>query len=158
MTPGNSGSYAQALVGWEETRCHRTQWSARTACSRKIGTGGMGEVFLAEDPRLGQSVALKRLTGEGVGTDEQLRRLMQEGAAAAALNHPNIAGIYDVLEADGVAHIVMEYVPGETLASRLLRRTPAARPHPPPSPSSCAMAWPPRTPGASCTATSSRRT
>jgi serine/threonine-protein kinase len=87
----------------------------------KIGAGGMGEVFLAEDPRLGRSVALKRLTGEGVGTDEQLRRLMQEGAAAAALNHPNIAGIYDVLEADGVAHIVMEYVPGETLASRLLR-------------------------------------
>jgi serine/threonine-protein kinase len=87
----------------------------------KIGTGGMGEVFLAEDPRLGRSVALKLLTGEGVGTDEQLRRLMQEAAAAAALNHPNIAGIYDVLEANGVAHIVMEYVPGETLASRLLR-------------------------------------
>ena len=53
--------------------------------------------------------------------EEQLRRLMQEGTAAAALNHPNIAGIYDVLEADGVAHIVMEYVPGETLASRLIR-------------------------------------
>jgi eukaryotic-like serine/threonine-protein kinase len=87
----------------------------------KIGAGGMGEVFLAEDPRLGRSVALKRLTGDGVDTDEKLRRLMQEGAAAAALNHPNIAGIYDVLEADGVAHIVMEYVPGETLASRLLR-------------------------------------
>ena len=81
----------------------------------------MGEVFLAEDPRLGRSVALKRLTLKGVGREEQLRRLMQEGAAAAALNHPNIAGIYDVLEADGVAHIVMEYVPGETLASRLIR-------------------------------------
>ena len=87
----------------------------------KLGAGGMGEVFLADDPRLGRPVALKRLTLKGVGTDEQLRRLMQEGTAAAALNHPNIAGIYDVLEADGVAHIVMEYVPGETLAARLIR-------------------------------------
>ena len=87
----------------------------------RIGAGGMGEVFLAEDPRLGRQVALKRLTLEGVGADEQLRRLLNEGTAAAALNHPNIAGIYDVLEADGVAHIVMEYVPGETLASKLLR-------------------------------------
>jgi eukaryotic-like serine/threonine-protein kinase len=87
----------------------------------KLGAGGMGEVYLAEDPRLGRPVALKRLTIKGVATDEQLRRLMQEGTAAAALNHPNIGAIYDVLEADGVAHIVMEYVPGETLASRLIR-------------------------------------
>ncbi len=87
----------------------------------KLGAGGMGEVFLADDPRLGRSVALKRLTLKGVGSDEQLRRLLQEGTAAAALNHPNIAGIYDVLEADGIAHIVMEYVPGETLAARLIR-------------------------------------
>ena len=87
----------------------------------KLGAGGMGEVFLAEDPRLGRPVALKRLTLAGIGAAEQLRRLTQEGTAAAALNHPNIAGIYDVLEADGVAHIVMEYVPGETLASRLIR-------------------------------------
>ena len=87
----------------------------------KLGAGGMGEVYLAEDPRLGRPVALKRLTLKGIGTEEQLRRLMQEGTAAAALNHPNIGAIYDVLEADGVAHIVMEYVPGETLASRLIR-------------------------------------
>jgi len=81
----------------------------------------MGEVFLAEDPRLGRRVALKRLTLKGAGIEEQLQRLMQEGTAAAALNHPNIAAIYDVLEADGVAHIVMEYVAGETLAAKLLR-------------------------------------
>ena len=87
----------------------------------KLGAGGMGEVYLADDPRLGRPVALKRLTLKGMGTEEQLRRLMQEGTAAAALNHPNIGAIYDVLEADGVAHIVMEYVPGETLASRLIR-------------------------------------
>lgn len=87
----------------------------------RLGAGGMGEVMLAEDTRLGRRVALKSLT---TGTDdapEARVRLLHEARAAASLNHPNIAAIYDVLELDGRAFIVMEYVEGETLASRVAR-------------------------------------
>jgi len=85
-----------------------------------LGAGGMGEVLLAEDTRLGRRVALKSLAG--VAGDADARdRLLHEARAAASLNHPHIAAIYDVLEVDDRAFIVMEYVEGETLASRTAR-------------------------------------
>jgi serine/threonine protein kinase len=85
---------------------------------QKIGAGGMGEVFLAVDERLGRRIALKRLRPN---TDFAPALLLHEARAAALLNHPNIATVHDVVEMDGRLHIVMEYLIGETLANRLRR-------------------------------------
>ena len=88
---------------------------------QRLGAGGMGEVFLADDTRLGRKVALKTLSASGDAQPAETRRkLLREARAAAKLNHPNIAAVYDVVEFDDEAHIVMEYVPGETLAQRLV--------------------------------------
>ena len=90
-----------------------------------LGAGGMGEVFLANDTRLGRWVALKRVTDTEVPGTAARARLLHEARAAASLNHPNIAGIYDVLDEAGQTIIVMEYVPGETLAALLDRGRPS---------------------------------
>lgn len=87
---------------------------------QKLGSGGMGEVYLAQDTRLRRLVALKTVIPARSGPDTH-RRLLKEARAAATLMHPNIAAVYDVIEADGEAHIVMEYVRGETLSQRVRR-------------------------------------
>ena len=90
----------------------------------KIGEGGMGEVYLAEDTRLHRKVALKILPLDFAAHQERMRRFQQEATAAAALNHPNIAHIYEIGEADGVNYIAMEFVEGETLREKIhLERT-----------------------------------
>src|SRR3984893_5455930 len=81
----------------------------------KIGAGGMGEVYLAEDTRLHRKVALKILPADLATNKDRMRRFVQEAKAAAALNHPNIAHIYEIGEADGTNFIAMEFVDGETL-------------------------------------------
>src|SRR5215471_1991765 len=81
----------------------------------KIGAGGMGEVYLAEDTRLHRKVALKVLPHDLASNRERMRRFEQEATAAAALNHPNIAHVYEIGEGDGVNFIAMEYVDGPTL-------------------------------------------
>ena len=81
----------------------------------------MGEVYLAEDTRLGRHVALKRPSEDWLSMPDARERLHREASAAGRLNHPNIAAIYDVLDVDSQPYIVMEYVEGESLA-RVLRR------------------------------------
>lgn len=85
----------------------------------RIGAGGMGEVYLAEDTRLRRKVALKTFTRAVIGGADARKRLLREARAIAALNHPNIAAIYDIIDTEERTHIVMEYVPGETLAARI---------------------------------------
>src|SRR5215475_11738900 len=84
----------------------------------KLGAGGMGEVYLAEDTRLDRKVAIKLLLSEFVSNEDRLRRFIQEAKAAAALSHPNIAHIYEVGEAVGTHYIAMEFVDGDTLTTR----------------------------------------
>src|ERR1051325_8119220 len=86
-----------------------------------ISRGGMGEVYLAEDKRLGRKVALKRLPSTFTTNDDRLRRFEQEARAASALNHPNIITIYEIRQAAGSHVIATEYVEGETLRQRLVR-------------------------------------
>jgi serine/threonine-protein kinase len=84
-----------------------------------LGAGGMGEVYLAQDTRLGRQVAIKLLPPEAAQDPTAKRRLLREARAAAALNHPNIVTIHSIEEADNSVFIVMEYVEGETLTTRL---------------------------------------
>jgi serine/threonine-protein kinase len=80
-----------------------------------LGKGGMGEVYLAEDLRLHRKVALKTLPAHLAPNRERMRRFEQEARAAAGLNHPNIAQVYEIAETDGVNFIAMEFVDGRTL-------------------------------------------
>ena len=84
-----------------------------------IGAGGMGEVYLAEDVRLGRKVALKILTTRVDADEDRLRRFEQEARTVSALNHPNILTIHDIGASDGVRFIATEFVDGETLRTRL---------------------------------------
>jgi serine/threonine-protein kinase len=84
-----------------------------------LGSGGMGEVYLAEDTRLHRKVALKILPAYLASDRNRMHRFNQEAMAAAALNHPHIAHIYEIGEADGVHFIAMEYIDGDTLRRQL---------------------------------------
>ena len=86
---------------------------------RKLGAGGMGEVFLAEDSKLGRKVAIKMLSETWAGSHQARQRLINEAKAAAALDHPNICSIYEVGEEDGHVFIVMQYIDGQNLAERI---------------------------------------
>ena len=90
---------------------------------RMLGAGGMGEVYLAEDTRLGRQVALKFLPASYQYDSERRTRFLKEARAASALRSPNIAAIYDIGEHDGAMFIAMEYVEGEVLSHRIDRRT-----------------------------------
>jgi serine/threonine-protein kinase len=89
----------------------------------KLGAGGMGEVYLAEDSKLGRKIALKVLPPELAASPERLSRFEGEAKAVAALNHPNIVTVYSVEEADGVPFITMELVQGKTLKVAIRRTT-----------------------------------
>jgi len=84
-----------------------------------LGSGGMGEVYLAEDSRLHRKLALKILPADLASDRNRMTRFNQEAMAAAALNHPHIAHIYEIGEAGGVNFIAMEYIDGDTLRHRI---------------------------------------
>lgn len=83
--------------------------------SSLLGRGGMGEVWQAEDTRLGRRVALKLLPKEFSGNAERLQRFQREARAISSLNHPNIVTIYEVGQAEGIHYLAMEFVEGQTL-------------------------------------------
>ena len=85
----------------------------------KLGAGGMGEVWLAEDSRLKRKIALKLLPAHFTADAERVRRFEREARAASALNHPNILTIHEIGEVDGVHFIATEFVEGQTLRQRL---------------------------------------
>jgi serine/threonine protein kinase len=90
----------------------------------KLGRGGMGEVYLAEDKRLERKVAIKFLPAE-VATDERAKqRLLRAAKIAATLDHPNICAIYEIRQEGNHSFIVLQYIEGETLASKLERHLP----------------------------------
>lgn len=89
---------------------------------RSLGAGGMGEVYLAEDERLGRRVALKFLPRADAADPERRERLRREARALASLSHPGIAAIYALEEHQDRLFLVMEFIEGETLAQRLARR------------------------------------
>ena len=92
-----------------------TLLGGRYEVHEQLGVGGMAEVYLGRDTRLGRDVAIKLLRNEFVGDPTFIARFRREAQSAAALNHPNIVSVYDTGDDDGVPFIVMEYVEGSTL-------------------------------------------
>src|SRR5436190_3790963 len=90
----------------------------------KIGGGGMGDVFLAEDTRLGRRVAIKFLNQEVSHIPDKLQRFVQEAKAASALNHPNILTVYEIGEVDGQNYIATELIEGMTLREHIALAAP----------------------------------
>src|SRR5438105_11957816 len=89
--------------------------------SERIGTGGMGEVYLATDITAGRKAALKLLPVRFTGDAERLKRFQQEAHAVVALNHPNILTVYEIGEDHSIHYIASELIEGETLRQRLTR-------------------------------------
>jgi serine/threonine-protein kinase len=86
----------------------------------RLGSGGMGDVYLAHDSRLGRKVALKLLPAYFTTDEHRLRRFQQEARAASALNHPNIITIFEIGKAESIHFIATEYIKGQTLRERML--------------------------------------
>ncbi|MCA9283824.1 MAG: serine/threonine protein kinase, partial [Phycisphaerales bacterium] len=89
--------------------------------TRELGRGGMGVVYLGRDTRLDRDVAIKALPAELASDPVCLDRFEREAKTLAGLHHPNIAGIYGIVEQDGAKYLVLEYIEGETLADRIDR-------------------------------------
>src|SRR3989442_12941999 len=92
---------------------------------RKLGTGGMANVSLAEDEVLGRRVAIKILNARHAGDDQFVERFRREAKNAASLSHPNIVSIYDRGEAEGTYYIAMEFLDGRSLKELIVQRGPA---------------------------------
>ena len=119
-------SPALAMAAQEQAQDHAHSWAGRQMGSYKIlsllGSGGMGEVYLARDSRLDRTIALKILPAQLASDQDRMRRFIREARAASALKHPNVTHIYEIGESDGVHFIAMEYVEGKTLAAKISGR------------------------------------
>ena len=98
-----------------------TLFDGRYRIVRKLGTGGMANVYLAEDQELGRSVAIKILDDRHAADEQFIERFRREAKNAASLSHPNIVAVYDRGEAEGTYYIAMEYLDGRTLKELLVR-------------------------------------
>ena len=105
-----------------------TLFASRYRVTRKLGGGGMADVYLAEDQELGRRVAVKILHERYANDDQFVERFRREATHAAGLSHPNIVSIFDRGEADGSYFIVMEYVEGRTLKELIRGRGPCPIP------------------------------
>jgi len=102
-----------------------TLFDGRYRIVRKLGTGGMANVYLAEDEVLGRRVAIKILNDRHAGDEQFVERFRREAKNAASLSHPNIVSIYDRGEAEGTYYIAMEYLDGRSLKELIVARGPA---------------------------------
>ena len=102
-----------------------TVFDGRYRIVRKLGSGGMANVYLAEDQELGRRVAIKILDDRHASDDQFVERFRREAKNAAGLSHPNIVSIYDRGEAEGTYYIAMEYLDGRTLKELIVARGPA---------------------------------
>src|SRR6266545_697391 len=102
-----------------------TLFDGRYRIVRKLGSGGMANVYLAEDQELGRRVAIKILNDRHAGDEQFVERFRREAKNAAGLSHPNIVSIYDRGEAEGTYYIAMEYLDGRSLKELILSRGPA---------------------------------
>src|SRR5207237_5502941 len=109
-------------VSYGLTRVSRHE-AGRYEIRSKIGAGGMGEVYLAQDTKLDRKVALKILPADVATHPDRMKRFVQEAKAASALNHPNIITIYEIDETASGHFIATEFIDGETLGARELRAT-----------------------------------
>jgi beta-lactam-binding protein with PASTA domain len=102
-----------------------TIFDGRYRILRRIGSGGMADVYLAEDQELGRNVAIKILNDRHAGDEQFVERFRREAKNAAGLSHPNIVSIYDRGEAEGTYYIAMEHIDGRSLKELILARGPA---------------------------------
>lgn len=102
-----------------------TLFDGRYQVVRKLGAGGMANVYLAEDQELGRRVAIKILNDRHAGDEQFVERFRREAKNAAALSHPNIVAIYDRGEAEGTYYIAMEFLDGRSLKELIVQRGPA---------------------------------
>ena len=107
------------MIGQEE--CMLEQILGNYIVKSQLGAGGMGVVYQATDTRLGRQVAIKMLHEASLNDPERLARFEREAQLLATLNHSNIAAIYGLEEAREIKFLVLEYVPGDTLAQLLAK-------------------------------------
>ncbi|MFC1766445.1 protein kinase [Planctomycetota bacterium] len=119
LTQANDGDFGETA----ETSSLVGQKLGNFDVIREIGRGGMGVVYLANDTKLDRSVAIKTMPAELAHNTRAHARFQREAKALASLNHPNIAVIYDMIEdSEGSGYLVLEYIPGQTLAERIAHR------------------------------------
>ncbi|HST18276.1 MAG TPA: Stk1 family PASTA domain-containing Ser/Thr kinase [Gaiellaceae bacterium] len=110
-----------------DTRLNRV-FDTRYVIKRKLGSGGMADVYLAEDQELGRRVALKLLDDRHASDEQFVERFRREAQSAAGLNHPSIVSIFDRGQAEGTYYIAMEFLDGRTLKELLVRNGPTPIP------------------------------